>query len=244
MNIICVMAIHRREKITKCTINRLKKQTKQFSKIIVIGDSEIEKKIAEETGVFYIQCNNRPLGGKWQKGIDYCKSLDNLDGIMICGSDGWITSNWCEETCGFLKNFDLVGKQEYYVSKIIKNKKPIIIKRRYIKSKKSPIGNGRLISNRILKKINYELFPINKNKDLDSLSTEKIVKNGGNIKIIDNDNIKNIEIKSNWEVIHTFKLNVKKVKNIEVIENSMEWLEKNFSGSIKDLEFVIGNIKW
>ena len=244
MKIACVIPIHRRPKITIATINRLKMQTLPLYEIIVVGDSDIERAVAKETGVIYFERKNQPLGAKWQLGINYCKEI-NVDAILICGSDKWITNNWCEEMSKYIeKDFDDVGLKNRHVSFFNKNEKPVIIKRTYRKGIKLPTGGGRLVSKRILEKINWKLYP-SKKRRLDFLVTRKISKNGGKTKKINDNSIKALEIKSNeWETLNKFRYKSVNIVNLKTIKNHKKWLNDNFPGAVKMLNEIVGNIKW
>jgi hypothetical protein len=220
-----VMAIHQREAITIETINRLKKQ-KNINKIITVGDSATERIIAKKTKSIYVETTNLPLGAKWQTGVNLARSYKN-DGIMICGSDGWLTANWIETTASYLDNFDLIGKNNAYIFNIDTNE---LLKIKYTESRtKYPMGSGRIISRRILDKMNWKLFPVKRNSSLDTQSTKKIIANEGKIFIYNGDEINIFGLKGNYDTVTEFK-KIKESKNLDKtnIPNPLNYINKKY----------------
>ena len=165
--------------------------------------------------------------------------------MLISGSDSWITDNWCDIVSKYLlMGYDLIGKKEFYTSKIMPNRKPIIIKRRYNNKIKIPVGQGRIISRKVLNKMNWKLFPKDKSKALDTHSTKKILDHGGKIKILELDKIKSLGIRSTWETLSQFKIQSKRLINIKFIEDHKVWINEYFPDSVDVLDNIIENIDW
>ena len=67
--------------------------------------------IAEETGALFVQCQNLPLGFKWQRGMDIAREFDP-DAILMLGSSDWVSDNWCEIMMKrIIAGADMVGKE-------------------------------------------------------------------------------------------------------------------------------------
>lgn len=245
--IVCVMATHGRAGITTETIKMLQKQTHPLE-ILIVGSSESDKKVAVEHGCHYYNCKNRPLGDKWQNGIKKAKDL-NPDAVMICGSDSWVSSGWCQNALLFLKSgFDLVGVNVFYACRVYPNEKVKIIKRGYQGLRVNmPMGTGRMFSKRILNKMQWQLFSTNINTGLDIDSYRKVVAKKGSIKIIpESNNVKLLTIKSTWESINSWETYIKSKKNKKFpdIEKPKKWLKECFPESIEALERVVENVMW
>lgn len=245
--IICVMAAHGRSGITTETIKILQKQTWPID-ILMVGDSNIERGIANKTGCMYIQRPNKPLGNKWQEAVYYAKTLDP-DALMICGSDSWLSYKWCEIALPFVlyDNQDLVGINMFHACKVYPNEKVRIIRRAYKDRRKNiPMGSGRIFSKKILDKANWHIFPKNKNRAMDINSYRKVKELKGNIKIIESEDMKILTIKSTWESINSWEKYVKSKRNkvLPDIKNPKAWLAKEFPGSIGALTRVVDNILW
>jgi hypothetical protein len=247
LNIFCVMAIHQRENVTIETIELLKKQTYPLENIILIGDSDIEKNIALKTNCLYKHSDNYPLGSKWQSGIMMAKSF-NPDAILICGSDDWLTPNWCEICKDYIDyGYDLVGKNNFFIANILPQEPVVIVQRGYrgFEKLKVPIGAGRLISKKILDAMNWQFFNRKINKGLDRCSYTNTLKKNGNIKLLNEiAELKIMSIKSSWPVLDTFdvlnqKSNLRKYNNIN---NSKEWLETYFPESIAAIKRIVPDV--
>jgi len=238
IKIVCVMAAHRREKITTKTIQRLHRQQHKLDDIVLIGDSKIEKNVAKKTGCKYVTYHNTPLSDKWQAGVDYARKL-KPDAIMICGSDSWHTNNWTKRCATLIsKGFDLVGTTFFYTCKSYPNKELRIVARRYVgKRAVEPVGSGRIISSRILDEFDWQLFPKGLRSGLDKPSYDKILDYGGKVEIIYHD-IKVMGIKSNWDTLNPWKDNFRSrlpVRFLNEVENPKIWLKRNFDEAVKDL---------
>lgn len=214
MKITVVMAIHRRKEITIETIKRLKQQSKYINGIVLVGDSNVEKDIAVETQCIYLQTKNQPLGRKWQLGVTKARTIKN-HGIMICGSDGWISSNWLQKLTPYLREYDLIGKNRAYIYNIDTQE---LLYRGYRKDRAQyPIGSGRIISRRILDKMNWSIFPVNKKSGMDTFSTKKIIRNNGKIFIYPKEDIFIFGLKGNYETINPFQ-KTKQSNNMEAFD--------------------------
>lgn len=245
IKIVCIVVTHNRQKITTETINMLKKQTIPIQ-IILVGDQEPDKEVAIQTGVVYVNHVNLPLGKKWQSGVNKAREF-NPDGIMICGSDSWISPHWVESAKPFLSNYNLIGINRFNACKIVPNEKVIIIRRAY-KSNRSmiPIGSGRIFSKDLLDKVDWKIFAEGKNVCLD-MHTMLKTRNFCNIKICNEiEQMQVLSIKSTWDSLSSWDMYVKstKLQHFPNIKKPKRWLQINFPGSIQAFAKVIENIVW
>lgn len=93
--IVAVMPIKGREELFPITIKRLHQQEDVQMKVVVICDTENEKKIARLNGAnFATDVVTQTLGQKWHLGVTIAKEYEP-DAIMIVGSGNWFTNGWC-----------------------------------------------------------------------------------------------------------------------------------------------------
>ena len=199
MRIVSVTATYQREEITVDTLNLLKLQEFIDSSVLV-GSGPVERKAAERTGASYVEIQNHPLGAKWQAGVQRAREF-NPDAVLICGSDDWLTSNWCSVCARQIEQgIDIVGKTNW-CSCIARPNHPLQVMRiRYRKNhRKDPIGSGRLISRRVLDKLDWNLYPIHKDRWLDWESWARIKKVKGRLKLLNiREDIWLLCIRSSW----------------------------------------------
>jgi len=243
--IICVMAIHRRKSITIETLKMLKNQTMPID-ILVVGDSNKEHEIAKLCDCFYLEYKNKPLSEKWQQGILAARKLDP-EAIMICGSDSWLTKDWCEVLFPHTRKSDLVGINNFYACKAYPNQKVKIIHREYQGHRKNlPVGSGRMFSRSILDNLNWIIYPKKINRALDSQAHRILKSKKAKISVIKNDKLKVLAVKSIWESLNSWEKYIKSNKNIKHpdIMDPKSWLDDNFPGSVDALTRVMPNVKW
>lgn len=244
--IICVMAAHRREGITLETVKMLKNQSHP-PKVLIVGDSNCERVVAKKAGCLYIEHSNRPLGKKWQVGVNHAKTL-NPDAVMICGSDSWLSPRWVETAIPHLiDGCDLVGINMFHACKIYPKQKVRIIRRSYQNNRVGiPMGSGRIFSKDILNKSNWNIFPVHKNIGMDFFSFQEVKKHKGRIKIVNSDDMKILTIKSTWTSINSWQTYITSNENkiFPDIKHPRLWLLQHFPGSVEALQRVVKNIIW
>jgi hypothetical protein len=247
-NIVCVMAIFKRPEITIETVELLKKQEYPLHKIVLVGSCNIDREVAEKTNVEYLHRSNTPLGNKWQAGIEFSRKF-KPDAILINGSDSWLTTNWCLKSIQFLRQgYDLIGSTKFYTCNANSNKKIKIIYRTY-KDRIDPVGAGRIISKKVLEKMNWKWFPIGQNRSLDIASFRNMTHKVPDSKIKYINNIEGLivmDIKSKkWFTINSFeaiKRSTKNFKEIGKINQPEDFLRKNFPDSFEQLEKIVPNV--
>jgi hypothetical protein len=243
------MAIYQRPLITMKTIELLKQQTHPLFKIVLVGSTNLDKTTAIKTGVDFLQYENKPLSNKWQAGIEYARQFDP-DAILINGSDSWLSTNWCSVTKKYIeKGFDMVGKTQFYSCRLDPGQTIMVISKEY-KYRKDPVGAGRLISKKILDKMQWKLFPKGYNSSLDGESYKKLVGHKANIKILNNqDEIIVMGVKANtWPALNRFNASVQNRRGmfnrIQKLKEPRKWLKDNFPNAEKDFPLLINNLVW
>jgi glycosyltransferase involved in cell wall biosynthesis len=226
--IVCLMPIHERKKLTIATIRQLQKQTIPIE-IILIGSWDDDREVAEIVGVPYFEHPNQPLGAKLQFGVDVIRKL-NPDYLLLCGSDDWLSANWCEFLIPkFKPDIGLVGALTYYIADCVPDKPVQISWREAYKGTGrfgEPIGQGRLLDCKFLEMLDWKLFPVNQYAGMDWYSFNKIKSTGARCYGYKGDEVACLVIKGNWPCITSLK----KYKRIPIEENQNIIIEKFFPG--------------
>lgn len=246
MKIICIMAAYKRAGITLQTLELLKKQTYPLHKIIIVGSDRVDGVVAQKAGLDCIFHKNQPLSDKWQAGVDYARQF-NPDAIMICGSDSWLSINWCETARKHLNDFDMFGTKNFYTCYLVPGKRVKIIGRAY-RTRKDPAGSGRIISSEILDKIDWQMYPKAQRHSMDGLSFKKLGAQKIRLKVFyDEDDVALLSVKSTaWHTMTSFEHVDKHRMFVALpdIEDKKDWMEKYFPGSTTDLKKLVPGIKW
>jgi len=240
--VVCLMAAHERVGITVQTIRYLIEQSYPIREFVIVGDSYTEEDICELSSKFlgdnqkihYVQAKNRPLGKKWQTGLNVVSTLDGVDNVLICGSDNWLGKNWLRDLMPYTDKYDVVGRNRFFVCDLLPKDYSIdrVLGRQYRKERgQTPIGSGRIYSKRFLDIAGWNLYPLSKNRGLDGACQRIIEKHKVPI-MIDNkigDSVV-LAIKGPWEVISGFDKFTRKSKHEKFdVGNASRWLSSKFA---------------
>tara|TARA_B100001248_G_C27395864_1_gene465501 strand:- start:2835 stop:3701 length:867 start_codon:yes stop_codon:yes gene_type:complete len=198
-NVVCLIGIWERLELVKINIDLLKKQTMPC-KILLIVSSQKDKQFAIQNKVDWIYTDNKPLGRKWQIGLDECKKY-NPNAVLINGSDDLLSTNWVKTCYHYIHNkqFDIVGKSNWYLLDLIE-KKPYKL---MYKNANILLGAGRMISRNILDQINWNLFPLNLNRGLDNHCNKIFNKNYAKRLVISSPKIFVISLKGKYDTLNS-----------------------------------------
>lgn len=204
--IIAVIPCFGRFSLLRFNVNRLY-SVNGIYKVILVGHEQEVQKIADETNSIFVHQENKPLGLKWQVGFKEAKKL-NPHAVLFVGSSDLISKDWLKESYKYLKDFDMVGKLGCHFMDInTQSGKRLVFWPGYkvgVRSKET-IGIGRLISARILDKMNWEPFDVNKNYSMDGQMQAQVLRHEGKIKIMEDD-VQAISISTNlWTNLHQFE---------------------------------------
>lgn len=236
MRISCIVVTSKgRERVVLETLRFLRKQTVPID-LLLVSDNPRNKSIAKQVKCNFLYYKNKPVGEKHQAGIKYIRKKFHPDAVLVCASDVWLTSNWCEVSSKYIgEGYDMVGKRLRHFCKILPKKKISFITRQgfHICS--------RLYSKSILDKINWKLFPEHRNSGLDGSSEAKISKAGAKFKHLDDIlDMQTVAIWSTWPCIHSWK-QVSRSKNIKtpkMVNDPTKWFQKTYPGSLEALKRV------
>ena len=169
--VVVVMAVHGRDELTLATVKRLQRQSLRPFKVIVIGDLSYD--VARELDGF-ISYKNKPLGEKWQMGVDIARLFDP-DAICILGSDDWLTDEYLATSMALIRDgCDVACCKVFYMYEIeeMAGHRPLYRWGGYSPKLDhdrvdEPIGAGRVFSGSVLRRLGWRLFDDNIDNSLD-----------------------------------------------------------------------------
>lgn len=212
-NIIAVMPIHGRERLTRETIRILRRQ-KFVSKVVVSGDSPLEADIAKNAGAVFTHCANEPLSFKFQAALDKAREF-GPDAVLICGSDNFLSPRWTE-TCmiKMREGFDVVGKNRHWQVLAFPGSRISMYEFQYLGAHEGePHGAGRMISSAILDRAEWKIYRIARNRGCDRMSFEALVSLGARVAVLnDESGIELTNIRTDSENVTAFSILMKRAK--------------------------------
>lgn len=242
MRISCIVVTSvGRERIVLETLRFLKKQTVPID-LLLVSNNPRDKSITEQIKCNFLLRENKPVGKKWQAGVNYVRERFHPDAVMVCASNSWLTSNWCEISMKYIEEgYDMVGKRLHHICRLVPRKKIVFITRQGYHI----VGSGRLYSKSILDKIDWKLFPEHRNSGLDGSCEKKILRLKAKFKHLDDMfNMHMVGIRSTWPTIHKWKTvsGSRNVKTLKMVDEPIKWFQENFPGSLEALRRVCPDI--
>ena len=182
-------------------IQKLKRDA-PFVKVVLIVSLEPEKELFKKLnidGVYVFLAPNKPLGLKWQTGVNEAKKL-NAKPLIICGSDDQLGSCFVKNACYLINKYEFIGLKRFYV---LHKKKTYTIDYKPA----MPIGGGRIYSKKLLDKIKWKVFNPGKNKHLDDDGWKAAIQNTDRLLLVSNIKQQGLEltaIKGSWSMMNPF----------------------------------------
>lgn len=196
MNI--VICTHQRLAITSLNIETLLGK----ANIILVVSDQSEVDYYSKYPITIIQFPNKPLGSKWQAGVNEAKKVGGP--VMILGSDDILRDDCIDRYNVLLsQGHNFIGLSRWYIHH---QGKAYLCD--YLPTR--PLGGGRCYSERFLQRINYSLFDVRRNHGLDRHGC-RYVKDG---LILAEPLIH--AVKGDWPVINPFDIKHKNVRLISV----------------------------
>ena len=232
---VAVIPCFGRFQLLEKTVERLYK-VNGITKVVLVGHEKQVKDIADKTDSHFVEHANIPLGRKWNAGFK-AASLFNPDAVLFVGSSDWISEHWMPTALKYLKDFDMIGKLGCHLLDIHTiNGKRLVEWPGYGAGprKTEPIGIGRVISARALHKIHWEPFENDKDNSMDYFMYKRVLDQGGNIKIME-ENVYSMAISTNlWPNKHMFQEHWKnKLPSKKYNADDMrQFLENNFKEAL------------
>lgn len=210
MNPIVVIASHERREITSRNIQN---NLDQEAKVVLVVSTQQDyfhylKTFKDNVNVFIHP--NKPLGAKWQVGVDKAVTL-KADPLIITGSDDLLGKGFIKKACELVEQGNhFIGIQRFWQHKN---------NRAYLCDYKAhlPIGSGRVYSAKMLSAINQRVFDAGKDRRLDDLGWNNVRHSGLKVKWVRNTETEGLEvhaIKGDWSVMNPFTI---KHKNIALL---------------------------
>lgn len=161
---VVVIATHERKELTTKNINELLLMTPK-PKIVIVCSSQDELEYYKELGVNVVHYPNRPLGAKWQSGVNAAAKL-GANPLIILGSDDFINNDYLKFALQKLnEGFDFIGLTHWMMDDVIGREKYHC---QYTNLNVDfPIGSGRVYSKSILEGIRWKVFNSSLDKHLD-----------------------------------------------------------------------------
>ena len=229
MKTVAVIPVKGRLPLLKYTIRRLLHKNNCHA-VICVGDSFEEKELCESEGAIFVEHENSPLGKKWNAGFLKAKELEP-DAVLFVGSSDWVSDNWLSYCSKFINaGIDMVGKPDFYlldISDVLRfcHWKGYTDKRR----KDEPIGIGRVLSAKILDKMNWKPIADDLENSIDFSMYNRILALGGKVANIKTDEIKSLSISTDkWPNKHKFNDHYSNKLPSDRMHDFGVWLELNF----------------
>lgn len=204
MKTVAIIPVFGRLPLLKHTIERLLNKNK-VDVVICVGATEDEEMVCVKAGAKFYFHENMPLGKKWNYGFQKAK-LENPDVCLFVGSSDWLSDNWLPELLPYMTQFDMIGKPDFTMMDISETIRSVRWGG-YVKERKDEsIGIGRLISSRILDKMNWKPFIDDKNNSMDHAMYNKVSELGGEIALTRDPNLVPLSLSTNrWINKHRFE---------------------------------------
>lgn len=218
-NPIVVIATHERKDITTRNINSLKAQS-FLPKIVIVCSDHQELEYYKTLGVSVMLEPNRPLGKKWQAGVNLAVKM-GANPLVILGSDDILSKDYVKLSLQKLREgFDFIGTT-HWVS--LEPEKKQIYHSHYVGVNENyPIGSGKVYSKRLLDKIGNLVFDVKAEKRLDDNGHKMITNRNPKIFLFKEPMI--LAVKGNWKQLNPFDkyLNVPTIKSVKIKEDILE----------------------
>ena len=211
-NPVIVIATDKRIKITTANIKTLAGRT-----VVVVVSSRSEYNYYSKITPYVVYADNKPLGTKWQAGVDYARTLPHSH-IIITGSDDILSVDFINKAIA--AGCDLFALNHWYITDF--HKLWLFKYMAYL-----PLGGGRCYSKQFCEKIDYQLFYKSKNKLLDNHGWNQA--SGAKIVISPDPDI--LAVKGNWPVMNPLQKtfghpNAKLIQEFNEVESKIIMKEK------------------
>lgn len=229
MRTVALIASFNRDLILRDCITCLQPQVDD---IVLVGSSEwvdgsqgcdVEKKVAKDMDLVYVDHTNKILGKKWQSGLNKCREL-NPDAVLICGSDDLLRHDWVKEISQ--KEDDLVGVNFWYVYNPILDELILIS---YSNIRNDPVGAGRIFRKGILDAADWQIFPTEGGIGCDRYSYSIVLKHGGSVHHYANHSSL-LCVKGDWVMMDSWEqlLAADSLEIFQCIDSKDDFLKKDF----------------
>lgn len=150
---------------------------------------------------------NEPLAQKWNAGWKHLMDNHDPDFYVFVGSSDWLSDNWLEMTIPFAEKFDAVGKLDMWLYDFGKTENRLCFWPGYVGERAGDsIGIGRILSRKIVRKMNGQPFHPSLNSGLDWSMTQHMKVYGVELHTIESKDIKSLSLSCYlWGQKHQFE---------------------------------------
>ena len=226
MRVVAVMPVSGRGELFPITIRRL---TEQGIKVVAVCDTCEEFMLALDAGaVPMLLLEPVPLGEKWLRGLDFARR-QLPDAILLASSSVWYTSGYIQSMLPYLEEYDYVGLEDMYAVDFRKTEKKLLYWGGYYNRRKGQsLGAGRLLSRRILDKVDWNICNPNLNSQFDFSVNKTLAKAGAKPYAVGMNHEKMLKISCwKWKQLNSF-FHLAQNPNAKFMDNPDEWLNQYF----------------
>jgi len=246
MRVVGIMAAHQRPEITFETLVMLReRQTHPFAEIIVMGGPS-EKACVMRAGCEFLQVPNRPLGRKYQCGLFWSRMYDP-DAVMVLGSDTWLSPEWTAAVVRHMAHgADCCGKLDWHTCRAQPDQPVEILHVGYDPVlRNEPVGGGRTYSRRLLDRLDWDLFPIHADSNLDFLTLGQVHSVGVQAMIMTDPDVTVMGVKGPWPTLNRFEKlkNSRVLRHLDAISSPEAWLDTHFPGGRAALARAVPGVR-
>lgn len=204
--VVAVVPVFGRRPLVRITIERLLKKN-GVDKVICVGDVLKDKKVCLAAGAEWVDHPNKPLGGKWNAAFVEAQKY-KPEAVLFVGSSDWVSDSWVKVLVLYIDYYDMVGLPGCYLLDInTEGTYRACYWPGYVGPREGEsIGIGRLISSRILEKLDWQPFDSRLDNSLDYSMRSRILNAGGKEKLLSTTAIRSMAISCNrWPNKHQFE---------------------------------------
>lgn len=211
------------------TIRRLK-WINRIDHVIVAGhEKEVQELCFVEEADFVYHPNN-PLGQKWNASFEFALKNYDADAYLFVGSSDWVHNDYLDVALPLVEQYDLIGKPDFYLYDIGEKEGRLCHWKGYEGNRQGePIGIGRVLSKRIMHKMEGRPFADWLESSLDYNMLQHVLVYSGKIKLIEDKLLKTLSLSHYaWSNKHSFTDHWTGRLPSEQIEHATEWMKKYF----------------
>jgi glycosyltransferase involved in cell wall biosynthesis len=225
--VVACIPVFGRLPLLKHTIERLYKKNGVY-KVICVGHLPEDRSVCEEAGAEWVQHRNKPLGDKWNKAFEAARKYQP-DACLFVGSSDWLSDNWLSVIMPMMNDFDIVGTPGCHFLHLSKENLLCYWPGYKGQREGESIGIGRLISSKLLDKMQWQPFGSLLDRSMDHSMMQKCNKLAGKVQLVHSEKLKSVSISTDlWGNMHQFLDHWNNVLPSEKIAEVDNFLTTNF----------------
>ena len=189
----------------------LKRLTNMGVTPLCITEADKDTRLIESYNIPVKKFPKMSLGDKWNMGFEWARDYEP-HAVLFVGSGDWVSDNWLDL---YGEDYDMVGvRGAYFLHRMYKTKPhptslgDFTMKMGYWRGsiderKGESAGGGRILSRRILERMDYRPFQKGADKNMDSSMLAQVNKHKGNVLLVTNDKYKTLSVSCDlWSNLH------------------------------------------